>query len=621
MATLERVSDTQTSTQQDSKAEQACAKLQNEANDQRYLRSQYRTQINLGTECSGSEAHNFPCDYLPKGLTLPSSDELFNLGDVFTNSKFTRLLSDADGRITQGSLADFRSLQQWLRNINLSRNPLDFSEQQQLAVQTLNDSFFMLSGGTDSINPKQLVWKYPREQQQSNFAPDAQPSVQIVQNTVEMQPSVQVVQNATEVQPIEATHLETQSVKQEVHPPEEQGAVSTEAPRKWDPRLDGINVTMETPPHLQPGEKYWRLVGAQYRPEGNDAGSAQGTHHIYYHVLDENGKPLVGASIRQGWDGGTISDQTKPDDNGTGNIAMYGGGKFWPAKNETGPYTAWVDQQGRPSDKVKGLGLVDGAHTSFDLVYQLSRYEATNRPSDAFSASTASADTASAPSTDTSSVEESIAETFVQNPVNNNDPQLNIWSAGRYEELSGIPHYSDDGGPNDPLAPQLASMFGSQHTEFESVGSTPDFPRVTRTLRMYQPGEVDENGNKFLSKDGEVSAFGFATTTGESIYLPKSGYNLDGNHPSVQGKVISVDKVAGQIVVAYHEDTIGDGYNFYVNGIDIPDNLNVGTYIDVENQPLGTARGKEILTSIRDRHTFFDNRFIHHWWRDLGRHS
>lgn len=145
-------------------------------------------------------------------------------------------------------------------------------------------------------------------------------------------------------------------------------------PQFWDPELNAVNASLEHPQGLKPGDKYWRLVSADFMPEGNGEGQAKGTHHIYYRVLDESGNPIVGAAVAQGWPGDQTQSATKPDDGGLGNIAMYGDGKFWPENGESGPYAGWVSQDGLPSDKVNGMGLVSGAHTSYMLTWQLSTY-------------------------------------------------------------------------------------------------------------------------------------------------------------------------------------------------------------------------------------------------------
>lgn len=159
-------------------------------------------------------------------------------------------------------------------------------------------------------------------------------------------------------------------------------------PMAWDPELTAVHAGLEHPAGLKPGDKYWRLVSADFLPEGNEEGHAQGTHHIYYRVLDEAGNPLVGAAISQGWPGDQTHATTKPDDGGLGNIAMYGGGKFWPENGQSGPYSGWVSQNGLPSDKVTGMGLVRGAHTSYQLTWQLATYtgDAAQAPESAVSA-------------------------------------------------------------------------------------------------------------------------------------------------------------------------------------------------------------------------------------------
>lgn len=199
--------------------------------------------------------------------------------------------------------------------------------------------------------------------------------------------------------------------------------------------------------------------------------------------------------------------------------------------------------------------------------------------------------------------------------------ELKIWDNG-YSEVTGLPHYTDDGGENDPGAPQLASIFGDNHSRklTENNGETQDFPKMTRMLRLNDPYNPNADGSLHPS-DVAVSAFGLATEVGENIYLPKSSqYTLDSSNKSLQGRVIFMDRASGELAVAYHNGDFGDGYNIYIRGIKLNDSLKLGELINVDKQALGTATGEEILVSMRDRHTFFDNRFIHHWWNRLTRH-
>jgi hypothetical protein len=140
----------------------------------------------------------------------------------------------------------------------------------------------------------------------------------------------------------------------------------------WDPELDTVNAGLQPVQGLNPGDKYWKLVGAEFLPPGNEQGQAGGRHHIYYRVNDENGNAIVGAGIAMGWQDGQSHDVTKPDEGGLGNQPMYA--SFAPDRGEKGGYFAFVTANGLPSDKVDGLGLPGNQHVAYMLTYQLATW-------------------------------------------------------------------------------------------------------------------------------------------------------------------------------------------------------------------------------------------------------
>lgn len=128
-----------------------------------------------------------------------------------------------------------------------------------------------------------------------------------------------------------------------------------------DPRLKDLGFSIEKA-KVKPGEEYWKLVSVEYE----DYKESGGRHHVYYEVVDEQGRPVPGAVVTQGWPTG--SAKAGADGLGGANIPMYGGGKYNPANGEKGPYSAWVD--GLPSDKAQGMGLPNGGHVNYRLKYQ-----------------------------------------------------------------------------------------------------------------------------------------------------------------------------------------------------------------------------------------------------------
>jgi hypothetical protein len=132
--------------------------------------------------------------------------------------------------------------------------------------------------------------------------------------------------------------------------------------RSWDERLTRRGVTLnENPP--KPGDRYWRLVRAEFRDEGQ----AQGKHHIYVDVLDEQGARLTGVGVRVAWAGGAtiVATEAKPGEDAAANVPLYAAGH--------GYLCHVADGQ---SDVVSGMGLGSieqpdyRIHVAYRLVFQ-----------------------------------------------------------------------------------------------------------------------------------------------------------------------------------------------------------------------------------------------------------
>jgi LysM repeat protein len=131
------------------------------------------------------------------------------------------------------------------------------------------------------------------------------------------------------------------------------------APAAFDPRLGALNVRVERVT-VSAGAKYWRLVKAEYQ----DPTQSDGNHHIYFSLIDANGKPVAFQRVAQGWAAG--HEDAFTDESGRTTIAMWA--SYAPDRGEVGPYSAWVD--GLPSDRVVGLGLPSNLHVNFRLTWQ-----------------------------------------------------------------------------------------------------------------------------------------------------------------------------------------------------------------------------------------------------------
>jgi len=130
----------------------------------------------------------------------------------------------------------------------------------------------------------------------------------------------------------------------------------------WDGRLNALGVHL-VPVNVQPGQPYWKLVEARW----NDEREAQGKHHIYVKVLDENGNPLSGQRVVFAWANGQDVKTTREARPSEYPVAF-------PMYAVLGSYSVYIE--GLPSDKIMGLGLGDierpnyTIHTCFYLTFQ-----------------------------------------------------------------------------------------------------------------------------------------------------------------------------------------------------------------------------------------------------------
>lgn len=133
-------------------------------------------------------------------------------------------------------------------------------------------------------------------------------------------------------------------------------------PRRWDPRLDQLGVTVEEA-NVGAGQPYWRLVEVRWEDETESGGK----HHIYMEALDENGSRIVGQPVTVFWGSGSDTKVTenKPAPDFAYNYQMYASGAAYSAKVE-----------GLPSDVLHGAGLGDLArrmwniHVNYILLFQ-----------------------------------------------------------------------------------------------------------------------------------------------------------------------------------------------------------------------------------------------------------
>lgn len=129
-------------------------------------------------------------------------------------------------------------------------------------------------------------------------------------------------------------------------------------PLEWDPRLDDLGIEI-TRAEAESGQPIYRLISARYLNESE----AQGLHHVFVEVLDENGQRILGQPVTLAWsDGqGTMITEDKPYPEYAANAPLYG---------EISEGTYEVEVKDAPSDKISGLGLPGKRHVSYQLTFQ-----------------------------------------------------------------------------------------------------------------------------------------------------------------------------------------------------------------------------------------------------------
>jgi LysM repeat protein len=168
----------------------------------------------------------------------------------------------------------------------------------------------------------------------------------------------------------------------------------------------------------------------------------------------------------------------------------------------------------------------------------------------------------------------------------------------------------DYGGATDPNAPQLAGLLADQRSPtFSAVYQVYgwDWERKRRGTLVTQP---------------EVSLAGLAVTPGETIHVPRSGYEIGGGYA-----VLVLYATPERITLKYTpDDHVIWGYTIHVENIHVEPRL-LALYQSCNGagrrrlpalragQAFGRARGNEIGVVIRDRGAFMDPRSRKDWWQ------
>lgn len=128
---------------------------------------------------------------------------------------------------------------------------------------------------------------------------------------------------------------------------------------QWDDRLTPLGVNFKPNANGK-----WSATDVRYQ----DDQEAQGQHHIWFTVLDENNRPRANVKVFVDWVGRDADDPPTSrltDADGRANVDIYA--NLDPAK-KNGPYFAYVEGTDK-SDVVAGMGLPLKHHVNFLLTF------------------------------------------------------------------------------------------------------------------------------------------------------------------------------------------------------------------------------------------------------------
>lgn len=185
-----------------------------------------------------------------------------------------------------------------------------------------------------------------------------------------------------------------------------------------------------------------------------------------------------------------------------------------------------------------------------------------------------------------------------------------------------------DYGTGDPKVPQFATLFKPAR-----VPPLVNFYRVHHWTWAPSP---DPGTRADPITSPPVTALGLQTTPGETLYVPESGYDIGGGM-----EVIVLFADADSLALRYTRDdsSAPPGYTLHLDNICTDPNLlalyntlddpngHRYTYVPPQNrpysyslpslyagQPLGIARGGEVVIAITDTGAFQDPRSCNEWW-------
>ncbi len=185
------------------------------------------------------------------------------------------------------------------------------------------------------------------------------------------------------------------------------------------------------------------------------------------------------------------------------------------------------------------------------------------------------------------------------------NPDNNFGERGYTKTEGGLNRYSE-AHPIDLGAPQLTTLLDETLPPITGIGN------VNRL--------ADDHAESW-SPEGTMIFLG--AKSGETVYVPASGYGIGGNYEAV---VLYADsnRVTLKYTIPHPENPIGDGYTVYIEGVDINPEI-ISLYqqsISKEGQlpavsahyPIGTVtESGEVGVAIRDTGAFLDVRW-QEWW-------
>ena len=189
---------------------------------------------------------------------------------------------------------------------------------------------------------------------------------------------------------------------------------------------------------------------------------------------------------------------------------------------------------------------------------------------------------------------------------------LNLSLRGWAETTSylGLVDYS---GGRDDKAPQLYALFANERT-----------PSVSRVYKVYDWNWAT-NQRAGLLNTWPVTLLGAATTKGEIIHVPRSGYRV-GTDSGGSYSVMVLYATSSSITLKFtREDNVVHGYTIHLDGLQVDPQL-VSLYQSChaggrrslpalrERQPFARAGGSELRIAIRDNGSFMDPRSRKDWW-------